>query len=80
MGKDHSSLKIRCGQIDFVAFKNAALVEEITNMPNGTATIVGRPQINEYNGNVNVQIMIDDIGLTEREEVIKKPQNLFDLI
>lgn len=80
MGKDHSSLKIRCGQIDFVAFKNAALVEEITNIPNGTATIVGRPQINEYNGNVNVQIMIDDIGLTEREEVIKKPQNLFDLI
>ena len=80
MGKDHSSLKIRCGQIDFVAFKNSALVEEITSMPNGTATIVGRPQINEYNGNVNVQIMIDDIGLTEREEVIKKPQNLFDLI
>ena len=80
MGKDHSSLKIRCGQIDFVAFKNSALVEQITSMPNGTATIVGRPQINEYNGNVNVQIMIDDIGLTEREEVIKKPQNLFDLI
>ena len=80
MGKDHSSLKIRCGQIDFVAFKNSALVEQITSIPNGTATIVGRPQINEYNGNVNVQIMIDDIGLTEREEVIKKPQNLFDLI
>lgn len=80
MGKDHSSLKIRCGQIDFVAFKNSALVDQITSMPNGTATIVGRPQINEYNGNVSVQIMIDDISLEPREEVIKKPQNLFDLI
>lgn len=80
MGKDHSSLKIRCGNIDFVAFKNAALVEEITRIPNGTATIVGRPQINEYNGNVNVQIMIDDISIEEREEVIHKPQSLFDLI
>ena len=61
MGKDHSSLKIRCGQIDFVAFKNSALVDQITSMPNGTATIVGRPQINEYNGKKNIQIVLKDL-------------------
>lgn len=80
MGKDHSSVKIRCGQIDFVSFKNAALVEKLVEVSNGTATIVGRPQINEWNGNVNVQIMIDDIKIEPREQITEKPHSLFDLI
>lgn len=80
MGKDHSSIKLKCGNIDFVAFKNAALAEKLINTPNGTATVVGRPQLNEWNGNVGVQIMIDDIDIVEREDVDKKPQSLFDLI
>lgn len=80
MGKDRSSVKIRCGEIDFVAFKKSALVEQLLKIPNGTATIVGRPQLNEWNGNVGVQIMIDDINIVERTEVDKKPQSLFDLI
>ena len=58
MGKDHSSVKIRCGQIDFVSFKNAALAEKLVEVNNGTATIVGRPQINEWNGKVNVQMIL----------------------
>lgn len=80
MGKDHSSVKIRCGQIDFVSFKNAALAEKLVEVSNGTATIVGRPQINEWNGNVNVQIMIDDIKIEPREQITEKPHSLFDLI
>lgn len=80
MGKDRSSVKIRCGNIDFVSFKNQALAQKIVEISNGTATIVGRPQINEYNGNINVQIMIDDIDIVARKEVIQKPQSLFDLI
>ena len=80
MGKDRSSVKIRCGNIDFVSFKNQALAQKIVEISNGTATIVGRPQINEYNGNINVQIMIDDIDIVAREEITQKPQSLFDLI
>ena len=80
MGKDHSSVKIRCGQIDFVSFKNAVLAEKLVEVSNGTATIVGRPQINEWNGNVNVQIMIDDIKIEPREQITEKPHSLFDLI
>ena len=80
MGKDHSSVKIRCGQIDFVSFKNATLAEKLVEVSNGTATIVGRPQINEWNGNVNVQIMIDDIKIEPREQITEKPHSLFDLI
>ena len=80
MGKDHSSVKIRCGQIDFVAFKDSMLVDKLIKISNGTAHIVGRPQINEWNGNVNVQIMIDDIEIEPREEIIGKPHSLFDLI
>lgn len=80
MGKDRSSVKIKCGNIDFVAFKNTTLANQLQQITNGTAEIVGRPQINEWNGNISVQIMIDKIELTPREKVEKKPQSLFDLI
>ena len=80
MGKDHSSVKIKCGDIDFVAFKDAALAERLTKISNGTAHIVGRSQINEWNGNMSVQIMIDDIYVEPRETIDEKPHTLFDLI
>lgn len=80
MGKDRSSIKIKCGNIDFVAFKNTELANKVQEITNGTATIVGRPQINEWNGNVNVQIMIDDIDIVPCETLNEKPRSLFDLI
>ena len=81
MGKDRSSVKIKCGNIDFVAFKNAGLAQQLLDNSNGIATIVGRPQINEYNGNVSVQIIIDDINIEPQEEkIVHKAQSLFDLI
>lgn len=79
MGKDRSSVKIRCNNIDFVAFKNKGLAEKLLNTPYGTAQVVGRPQLNEWQGNFNLQIMIDDIDIVEREKD-EKPNNLFDLI
>ena len=80
MGKDRSSIKIRCGNVDFVAFKDAALAEKLINTPYGVATIVGRPQINEFNGHINIQIMIDDIDIEASDEIVSKPKTLFDLI
>lgn len=80
MGKDRSSVKLRCGEVDFVSFKNTPLVQQLLETPNGSARIVGRPQLNEWNGNVSIQIMIDDIVIEKRDAVDQKPCNLLDLI
>lgn len=79
MGKDKSSVKIRCNGIDFVAFKKAELAQQLLEISCGTAHIVGRPQLNEWNGNFNIQIMIDDIEIEPRE-AIPQTKTLFDLI
>ena len=79
MGKDKSSIKIKCNGIDFVAFKKSELAQTLLGMPAGTAHIVGRPQLNEWNGNFNIQVMIDDIEVEERE-AIPQTKTLFDLI
>ena len=67
MGKDRSSVKIKCGQLSFVAFKSVALAEKLMATPYGTATIVGRPQLNDWQGNTTLQVVIDDIDIVERE-------------
>ena len=79
MGKDKSSIKIKCNGIDFVAFKKAELAQRLMGMVAGTAHVVGRPQLNEWNGNFNIQVMIDDIEIEERE-AIPQTKTLFDLI
>jgi len=79
MGKDHSSLKIKCGDISFVAFKNAELVKAISEKQSAHATIIGRPQINVFNGIMTIQIVIDDIDIKEIDK-IQTPSSLMDLI
>ena len=63
MGADGSSLKISHDGVDFVAFKCKDLIEELRDHVNGHITIVGRPQLNEWNGKTTVQIMIDDVEI-----------------
>lgn len=63
MGKNKDSVKIRIDGVDFVAFKCAELVEQLTNNPNGHATIVGRPQLNTWMGKASIQMIIDDIEI-----------------
>ena len=65
MGKDKSSIKINCGEISLVAFKNYDWVQKISSF-DGIAklTIVGRPQLNEWRGKSSIQIIIDDLDLT----------------
>lgn len=63
MGADGSSLKISHDGVDFVAFKCKDLIEELRDQINGHITIVGRPQLNEWNGKTTVQIMIDDVEI-----------------
>jgi len=79
MGKDRSSIKIKCGEISFVGFKNEELVKQITAQNSAHATIIGRPQLNSWGGTTSIQVVIDDMEITETEK-ISKPQSLFDLI
>lgn len=63
MGADASSLKISQDGVDFVAFKCKDLIHQMRAQGQGHVTIVGRPQLNEWNGRTTIQIMIDDIEL-----------------
>lgn len=79
MGKDHNTLKIKCGQLSFIKFKAGDLIKKIESTPVGTATIVGRAQLNSWQNNVSVQIIIDDMDVTPREKEIRTG-TLLDLI
>lgn len=86
MGADKSSVKITIDGVSCVAFKDPDLAAQINAMPNGGhATIIGRPQINEWMGRKSVQLMIDDIELADDTQVSNKEhedinKGLLDLI
>lgn len=64
MGKNLDSVKISHDGVDFVAFKDISLVHELGAHKGGDITLVGRPQVNEWMGRKNIQIMIDEIEVT----------------
>ena len=68
MGADSSSLKISTDKVDFVAFKCKDLINELQQKESGHITIIGRPQINEWNGKKRLQMMIDDIDVFNNQE------------
>ena len=78
MGKDKTSLKINSGEICFVSFNARSLIDKLAEEPEGTYLIVGRPQLNEYMGNVSIQIMIDDMTINPPAPVPAK--SLLNLI
>lgn len=63
MGKDRSSLKMSFQGVDFVSFKNPDLIRQLSAMESGHITLVGRPQLNEFNGRKTVQVIIDDANV-----------------
>ena len=67
MGTDNLSLKISRDGVDFVAFKCKDLITQLQAQPQGHITIVGRPQLNEWMGRKKVQIMIDDIEVSNAQ-------------
>lgn len=68
MGKDLASLKMSFDGVDFVVFKNAAVVHSVGQHRGGCVTIIGRPQINEWNGRKTIQIMVDEIEATDEKK------------
>lgn len=67
-GADSNTLKIRLGNIECIAFKAGELIAELSRLGRGHITIVGRSQINDYNGWHNIQIAIDDIAISSINE------------
>lgn len=63
MGADNSSLKLSHDGVDFVAFKCPELIRQLQEKSSGHISIVGRPQINEWMGRKNIQIIIDDVDV-----------------
>ena len=68
IGKNQDTVKISYGGINFMKFKSAEWVETINyNMqfPIIKATILGRSQLNEFNGRTSTQIIIDHMNIEE---------------
>lgn len=74
MGKDFSSVKIKHDGIDFVVFKDSDLAAQLTNR-DGHISCVGRPEINEWMGRTNLQIMIESVEVTDSQS-----KDLFSLL
>ena len=67
MGANGTSIKITVDNVSCVTFNNDDLALQLKSMPyGGHATIVGRPQLNEWMGRTSVQLMIDDIEISVR--------------
>lgn len=63
MGADSSSIRITFGSVPCIKFKDSKLAEQIQQNERNTITIIGRPQLNEWNGNVSVQLMADYVDV-----------------
>lgn len=68
IGKNKDTVKVSYGGINFMKFKSSEWVETVTyNMqfPVIRATMLGRAQLNEFNGRTSTQIIIDHMNLEE---------------
>lgn len=63
MGANKDSMKISYNGIDYVRFKDADFVEEITNNRTALLTVYGRANLNTFMGKTSVQCFIDDYEL-----------------
>lgn len=68
MGKKKDTVKITYNGTSFIKFRSAEWAETLSyNMqfPLVKAVIIGRAQLNEFNGNVSVQVVMDYLDLQE---------------
>ena len=67
IGKRQNTLRINNNGVTFIAFRAGKYIEELQNEieSSGKIRIVGRPELNEFNGNVSVQIHIEDLEVID---------------
>ena len=77
LGAKQSTVKFSHEGVDFITFEGADLIQQIHEKGSGHLQIIGRPQINEFNGWRNLQVNIEDVSFSEWVNV---PSTLLDLI
>ena len=65
MGKNGTSVKITVDKVSFVIFSDSNLTALLQTKTFAHAQIIGRPQLNEWMGNVSVQVIVDDIEIKD---------------
>lgn len=65
MGADKSSVKISCNGVDFVKFKDLDFVEEVQNSLGKTLTVIGRLNLNLWQGRKSLQVFFNDCEFEE---------------
>ena len=60
MGANKDSLKISYNGVDYIKFKDAQFVEEISNNRLKNLIVYGRANLNNFMGRISVQVFIDD--------------------
>ena len=66
--KNKDTVKISYGGINFLKFKSTEWVENVNyamQFPIIKTTILGRAQLNEFNGRTSTQIIIDNLNMQE---------------
>lgn len=66
MGSKADTVKFKIDGVECIKFRDDALQHEILNYPNGFAiTLVGRANMNEWNGRFTPQIIVEDYELRD---------------
>ncbi len=65
MGQDRSSVRIKVGQLSCVALKKAQLAEQLDGVGNIKCKIVGKVELNTWNGRTDPQIKIEGFEFEE---------------
>ena len=65
LAKGHPTIKVQVGNVSVMKFNASEEMYEQFIQPNSYLTIVGKPAINEWNGNISPQILIEDYELTQ---------------
>lgn len=68
MGRKKNTIKIVAGGVSCILFFSSEETFEslLEQQERGHITIVGKPNVNEWNGNVSPQILIDDYAVREK--------------
>ena len=69
IGKRGTTLKMENNGVSFISFRAGDFIEELNNKMSGSRKVrmIGRPELNVFNGRTSVQIQIDDLKVLDGE-------------
>lgn len=65
MGKDKNTLKIYYKGISYLMFNATEEIMEIQDSKDKNITIIGRANVNEWNGTISPQVFIDGLEIKD---------------